>query len=108
MKDKFLKVLGFLAENFSAFFLGVIVGWILCANTAQAKPIDLHKLSKIPKLICWGEHDFAFPLVFLAEWKRRFPDAEVHQFPDAGHYILEDIPQKVIPLTKNFLKNHPL
>lgn len=69
---------------------------------------NLHKLSKIPKLICWGEHDFAFPLVFLAEWKRRFPDAEVHQFPDAGHYILEDIPQKVITLTKKFLKNHPL
>ena len=41
-------------------------------------------------LICWGERDFVFDHHFLAEWRRRFPEAEVHRFPDAGHYVLED------------------
>ncbi len=68
----------------------------------------LHNLAHIPKLICWGDHDFVFTPVFLTEWQRRFPDAEVHRFADAGHYLLEDAPEQVIPLIKRFLKKHPL
>ncbi|MBW1894820.1 MAG: alpha/beta fold hydrolase [Deltaproteobacteria bacterium] len=69
---------------------------------------NLHKLSDIPKLICWGEKDFVFTMEFFKEWKRRFPDAEFHTFPDAGHYIFEDVPDKILPLVKSFLKNHPI
>jgi len=77
-------------------------------NMGQFLDSNLHKLSELPKLICWGKHDFVFTLSFFEEWKRRFPDAEQHLFPDAGHYILEDVPDKVLPLVKNFLKNHPI
>jgi len=42
------------------------------------------------------------------EWRRRFPDAEVHVFKDAGHYVLEDAAGRIIPLIKNFLKKNPL
>jgi haloalkane dehalogenase len=69
---------------------------------------NLHKLSDIPKLILWGKHDFVFTVLFLNEWRLRFPDAEIHLFPDAGHYLLEDIPDKILPLVKNFLEKHPL
>ncbi|MGD9335543.1 MAG: alpha/beta fold hydrolase [Desulfobacterales bacterium] len=69
---------------------------------------NLYKLSRIPMLICWGEHDFVFDSEYLAEWRRRFPDAEVHVFKDAGHYVLEDAGGRIIPLIKNFLKKHPL
>lgn len=74
------------------------------------KQVDeqLQALSKLPMLICWGEHDFVFDQDYLAEWQRRFPQAEVHRFPDAGHYVLEDVPEKIIPLTQDFLKQHPL
>ena len=74
------------------------------------KQVDdqLEALSKLPMLICWGEHDFVFDLDYLSEWERRFPQAEVHRFPDAGHYVLEDVPEKIIPLTQDFLKQHPL
>jgi pimeloyl-ACP methyl ester carboxylesterase len=74
------------------------------------KQIDdqLQALSKLPMLIFWGEHDFVFDLDYLSEWQRRFPEAEVHRFPDAGHYVLEDVPEKIIPLTQDFLKQHPL
>ncbi|MFQ5485500.1 MAG: alpha/beta fold hydrolase [Desulfobacterales bacterium] len=72
----------------------------------QVKWIDnnLHKLKEIPMLICWGKHDFVFTAEYLTEWLRRFPSAEPHVFTDAGHYVLEDVPEKVIPLIKNVLE----
>lgn len=60
-------------------------------------------LSHVPMLICWGRHDFVFTLDFLSEWQRRFPDAEVHQFHNAGHYLLEDAPDQVLTLVQGFL-----
>jgi len=74
------------------------------------KQVDdqLQTLSELPMLICWGKHDFVFDQDYLSEWQRRFPAAEVHCFPDAGHYVLEDVPEKIIPLTQDFLNQHPL
>jgi haloalkane dehalogenase len=69
---------------------------------------NLFKLGRIPMLICWGEHDFVFDFDYLDEWRCRFPDAEVHVFKDAGHYVLEDAADRIILLIKNFLKKHPL
>lgn len=69
---------------------------------------NLYKLSHIPMLVCWGEHDFVFDSTYLSEWQRRFPNAEVHTFKDAGHYVLEDVAGRIIPLVKNFLKKHPI
>ncbi len=64
---------------------------------------NLHKLSDIPMLILWGKHDFVFDSDYLSEWQRRFPQAEVHHFSDAGHYVLEDLPDDVIRIIKNFI-----
>ncbi len=68
----------------------------------QAK---LGALAGLPMLVCWGMKDFVFDRHFLKEWKRRFPSAEVHAFPDCGHYILEDAKEEVIPLIKDFIEN---
>jgi haloalkane dehalogenase len=46
--------------------------------------------------------DFVFDGDFLAEWERRFPEASVHRFEDAGHWILEDKPDEVAALVKAF------
>jgi pimeloyl-ACP methyl ester carboxylesterase len=67
----------------------------------------LSQLSAVPMLICWGEKDFVFDQEFLAEWQRRFPQAEVHRFPDAGHYVLEDASEEIIGLVRQFLVSHP-
>lgn len=67
---------------------------------------QLHVLSRLPMLICWGAHDFVFDSDYLAEWRRRFPAAEVHEFADAGHYVLEDVAHKIVPLVQDFLKRH--
>src|SRR5204863_6484378 len=61
-------------------------------------------LQDVPMLLCWGMRDFVFDRHFLAEWQRRFPKAEVHRFEDAGHYILEDAHQEIVPLVQQFLK----
>jgi haloalkane dehalogenase len=67
----------------------------------------LQRLAAKPMLICWGERDFVFDRDYLAEWRRRFPLAEVHSFPDAGHYVLEDVPDRLLQLLKEFLKRTP-
>ncbi|MBZ0306331.1 MAG: alpha/beta fold hydrolase [Anaerolineae bacterium] len=61
----------------------------------------------IPTLICWGMKDFVFDHHFLTRWKKYLPQAEVHQFPESGHYVLEDSSDEIIPLIQQFLKNHP-
>jgi len=73
-----------------------------------AKYVDdnLHRLSHIPMLILWGEHDFVFDMDYLLEWQRRFPDAIVKTFKDAGHYVLEDAADRIVPMVKTFLKYH--
>ena len=53
--------------------------------------------------IFWGEQDFVFDPHFLAEWQRRFPNAELHSYPDAGHYILEDLKDEIVPLICEFM-----
>ncbi len=75
----------------------------------MVKNVDDHlqQFASLPMLICWGMNDFVFDKDFLAEWKRRFPDAEYHEY-DAGHYLLEDAGDEVIPVIKEFLQQHPL
>jgi haloalkane dehalogenase len=64
----------------------------------------LDRFRHLPVLIGWGELDFVFDRHFLAEWERRFPEAEVHRYPDCGHYILEDAGQEIVPLIRAFLE----
>ena len=69
---------------------------------------NLGQFSNTPMLIFWGERDFVLDTEYLNEWKRRFQKAEVHCFSDAGHYVLEDVPAKIVSLMHDFLKRHPL
>ena len=56
-----------------------------------------------PTLICWGGQDFCFNDWYLEEWKRRLPGAGVHRFDDAGHYVVEDAHERILPLLEEFL-----
>ena len=73
-------------------------------DTADA----LDRLAALPMLICWGMKDFVFDHEFLDEWIARFPAAEVHRYPDCGHYVLEDATEEIVPLVRHFLEAHPL
>ncbi len=67
----------------------------------------LPRFREVPMLICWGRRDFVFDEDFLAGWKERFPSAEVHAFDDAGHLVLEDAGDRIVPLVRGFLERHP-
>jgi len=63
----------------------------------------LARLRGKPMLILWGERDWCFTPAFREEWQRRFPDAEVKAFGDAGHYVMEDAREGVLEAMEGFL-----
>jgi len=69
-------------------------------NTAE----NLPHLAQKPILIAWGGRDFVFNDAFLRQWQRYFPRAPVHYFADAGHYVLEDAAEEVVPLLVDFVR----
>ena len=69
---------------------------------------NLHQFKQLPMLLCWGLKDFVFDESFLNEWIKRFPDADVNHFEDAGHYLLEDAADEVVVLIQDFLAKNPL
>ncbi len=77
-------------------------------DTVQWVDQNLHQLADRPMLIGWGMKDFVFDVHFLNEWRRRMPGAEVHTFSDAGHYVLEDAGERIVPMVQDFLHRHPL
>ena len=65
-----------------------------------AEKIDL--LREVPTLLLWGMRDFIFDPDYLHEIERRMPQAEVHRFEQAGHYLLEDALTEVRPMIERF------
>ncbi len=64
---------------------------------------SLGRLADKPVLLCWGGKDFCFHEGFLRRWQSIFPGAQSVTFPDAGHYLLEDDPESIIPLITGFI-----
>lgn len=58
-----------------------------------------------PVLVMWGGQDFCFNDHFLARWRELLPQARVERLADAGHYVLVDASEDVIPRVKAFLAN---
>jgi len=73
------------------------------AAMLQTVEAGLGKLRGKPMLLGWGLRDFCFTPAYLAGWRQRFPQAEVREFPDAGHYLLEDAGDQLIPQIGEFL-----
>ena len=69
--------------------------------TLQAIDDGLRTLGK-PVQILWGERDWCFTPQFREEWQKRFPNAYVHRFNDAGHYLIEDEANGVISRIRDF------
>lgn len=76
----------------------------LCRQTGER----LALLAQKPALLIWGMKDFVFDGRFLAEFKRRLPQAESRQLADCGHFVLEDAPEEIVPLVRDFLGRHPV
>ncbi|MGB0514360.1 MAG: alpha/beta fold hydrolase, partial [Wenzhouxiangellaceae bacterium] len=61
-------------------------------------------LADKPILFGWGGRDFVFNDRVLERWRESFPEARVEYFGDAGHYILEDAANRLLPLIREFLE----
>lgn len=77
--------------------------WPLVAETGRR----LHEFADRPAFIGWGLRDFVFDRHCLDGFKAALPDAEVHAFDDAGHYVLEDKHEVLVPAIRDFLDTHP-
>ncbi|MFA7230226.1 MAG: alpha/beta fold hydrolase [Victivallaceae bacterium] len=60
---------------------------------------------ELPVAIAWGMRDWCFSKRFLNRWKLYYPQAEVLELEDAGHYLLEDAGDEVIKFIHRFI-NH--
>jgi haloalkane dehalogenase len=64
----------------------------------------LPALARVPMLVLWGMKDFVYDRHCLDEWLRRFPEAEVIRFNEAGHNLFEDEPEAITLAVQSFLK----
>ncbi|OGQ18200.1 MAG: alpha/beta hydrolase [Deltaproteobacteria bacterium RIFCSPHIGHO2_02_FULL_40_11] len=70
---------------------------------------DRHPIFKDhPMLIVWGEKDFCFTHRYLMAWEDFFPNAWVKIIADAGHLVVEDAYDRIIPWIEDFLNRYPL
>jgi haloalkane dehalogenase len=56
----------------------------------------------LPIALIWGMRDWCFTPHFLDRFRDSFPSAEVHRFEDAGHWVMEDAHERVIPIIEQF------
>ena len=63
----------------------------------------LHLLQGKPTAVCWGLKDPVFDEVVLDHLLTLLPGAEVHRYPDAGHYVLEDAAERIVPIATRLL-----
>jgi cis-3-alkyl-4-acyloxetan-2-one decarboxylase len=77
--------------------------WPLVAQAGR----HLHEFADRPVFIGWGLRDFVFDRHFLDGFVRAMPNADVHAFEDAGHYVLEDKHEVLVPAIRAFLDAHP-
>jgi haloalkane dehalogenase len=58
-----------------------------------------------PVQMVWGMRDWCFTPACLDRLLRSLPHAQVHRFEDAGHYVIEDAHERIIPLVRQELES---
>jgi haloalkane dehalogenase len=72
-------------------------------RTLQDLEANLPRLAHMPAVFFWGMRDWCFRPDCLDRLLQSFPDAEVHRFDDAGHYVVEDAHERIIPRLAQFV-----
>jgi haloalkane dehalogenase len=74
-------------------------------HTLSEIEAGLAKFRNHPVCLVWGMKDWCFTPWFLERFRQFFPQAEVHEFADAGHYVVEDAHERIVPILEGFLKS---
>lgn len=75
--------------------------WPLLVGTEERLPL----LADHPIQIHWGARDWCFDMTFYEGFRRHFPKADCHVYNDAGHYLLEDAGERILPRMRTFLSD---
>ncbi len=65
---------------------------------------QLPVLADRPIQLIWGMQDWCFRPQCLEMLHSVFSGAEVHRFEDAGHYVIEDAHERIVPILREFLR----
>ncbi|MFT3755497.1 MAG: alpha/beta fold hydrolase [Pseudoxanthomonas sp.] len=74
----------------------------------EASGKKLPEYAGLPAFIGWGLKDFVFDRHFYEGFRAALPNAEVMAFDDAGHYVMEDKAEVLVPAIRAFLGANPL
>ena len=75
-------------------------------SVIQSIERNLKQFDGYPILIIWGSKDFCFNVKFLDKWREIFPRAEVREVCNAGHLVVEDASDEIIPWIEGFLRKN--
>src|SRR3546814_14957150 len=78
--------------------------WPLVAEAGRR----LGEFADRPAFIGWGLRDFVFDRHFLAGFRDALPRARVMAFDDAGHYVLEDRHEVLVPAIRECRAGNPV
>ena len=78
--------------------------WDLVEDAGRRLP----EFANRPAFIGWGLKDFVFDHHFLKGFESALPRAEKQVYEDAGHYVLEDKHEVLVPAIRAFLDRNPL
>lgn len=76
--------------------------WDILANIE----LQLPQLADFPVQLIWGMKDWCFRPECLARFISHWPHADVQRLDGAGHYVLEDEPEKVLRIVEDFLQQN--
>ncbi len=62
------------------------------ANALDSVAAGMDSLGEVPALLLWGPRDLVFSDLYLHDLEQRLPQAKVHRFPGASHFVSEDAP----------------
>ena len=77
-------------------------------QTLAAIEAGLAQFRQHPVCLIWGMRDWCFTPQFLDRFLEFLPQAEVHRLADAGHYVVEDAHEQIVPLLDDFVQRHPI
>ncbi len=72
--------------------------------TLQAVAAGIAQFRANPIFVIWGGRDFCFDDTFYTEWRERLPESDALYLADAGHYVLEDARDEVLPRLAKFFR----
>ena len=66
----------------------------------------LKEFADWPIMLMWGMKDWCFRPECLERFQSHWPNAEVHEMEEAGHYVVEDEKDRAVEALVKFLERH--